>query len=149
CRAFADQGSKHCAGCPHWGKIKGPLHLINEAIACEAPPLVPVLAPPADAADHADANRTAFGRSMGAEAPKYEAVNREALSRARAEAINPDLKQMNEEYSAGSVAGKFRVMRWMPDPNYPFQRTCEFQTKQDFCNNTVNPKIEVPKFDKK
>ena len=71
------------------------------------------------------------------------------LRRARANAIDPNLKRMNEEYSAGSVAGKFRVLRWMPDGRYPFQRTCEFQTKTDFCSTTVNPKIEVPKFDKK
>ena len=62
---------------------------------------------------------------------------------------NPNLKQMNEDYSAGSVGGKFRVLRWMPDARFPFQRTCEFQTKNDFCNSTVNPKIEVQKFDKR
>ena len=54
---------------------------------------------------------------------------------------------MNEEYSAGSVGGKFRLLRWIPDARYPFQRTCEFQTKTDFCSSAVNPKIEVPKFD--
>ena len=70
------------------------------------------------------------------------------LRRARANAIDPNLKQMNEDYSAGSVAGKFRVLRWMPDARFPFQRTCEFQTKTDFCSSTVNPKIEVPKFDR-
>ena len=38
--------------------------------------------------------------------------------------IEPDLKKMNEDYSAGSVNGKFRVLRrWMPDARYPFQRT--------------------------
>lgn len=71
------------------------------------------------------------------------------LERARAVAGDPNLKQMNEDYSAGSVAGKFRVLRWMPDARYPFQRMCEFQSKNDFCSSTVNPKIEVPKFDRK
>jgi hypothetical protein len=63
------------------------------------------------------------------------------------QALN-ELQQMNAEYSAGSVGGKFRVLRWMPDAQYPLQRTCEFQTRNDFCNTTINPKIEVSKFDK-
>ncbi len=70
------------------------------------------------------------------------------LARARAVALDPNLRQMNDDYSAGSVAGKFRVLRWMPDARYPYQQTCEFQTKTDFCSSTINPKIEVPKFDK-
>lgn len=56
---------------------------------------------------------------------------------------------MNNEYSAGSVSGKFRVLRWMPDSRYPYQLTCEFQSKNDFCSSTVNPKIDVSKFDRK
>ena len=67
----------------------------------------------------------------------------------RAATANSILAQMNRDYSAGSIEGKFRVLRWMPDARYPAQRTCEFQTKNDFCNSTVNPKVEVPKFDKK
>jgi hypothetical protein len=67
------------------------------------------------------------------------------LLRGIAEANDPNLKQMNDDYSAGSVGGKFRVLRWLPDARYPHQRTCEFQTKNDFCNSTINPKI---KFDK-
>jgi hypothetical protein len=80
------------------------------------------------------------------EKPAYRL--RRTLERARTVALDPNLKQMNDEYSAGSVGGKFRVLRWMPDARYPSQRTCEFQTKTDFCSSTVNPKIDVPKFDK-
>jgi hypothetical protein len=70
------------------------------------------------------------------------------LRRARTAAADPNLKQMNDEYTAGSVNGKFRVLRWMPHPRYPLQRMCEFQTKTDFGNSTVNPKVEVPKFNR-
>jgi hypothetical protein len=81
------------------------------------------------------------------ESPDYRLPR--TLRRGRAAAADPNLQQMNEDYSAGSVAGNFRVLRWMPDARYPFQRMCEFQTKNDFCSSTVNPKIDVPKFDKK
>ena len=37
----------------------------------------------------------------------------------------------------------------MPDSRYPYQLTCEFQSKNDFCSSTVNPKIDVSKFDRK
>lgn len=71
------------------------------------------------------------------------------IERAHLAADNPDLAEMNERFAAGSVKGKFRVVKWVPDTRYPHQRVAEFYSRGDFCNAIVNPKIEVPKFNEK
>lgn len=38
CAAFLNEGSKQCAGCPHWNKINGPLALANAPLALAESP---------------------------------------------------------------------------------------------------------------
>ena len=61
----------------------------------------------------------------------------------------PVVAEMNRHYSAGFIGGKFRVARFDQHPKYPLQRRVEFLTKDDFTNGVINPRVEVPKFNKK
>jgi hypothetical protein len=51
------------------------------------------------------------------------------------------LAEMNAVHATVSVAGKFRVMTYVPDRLYPSQRVAIFSTKTDFLNQVVVPKI--------
>jgi Family of unknown function (DUF5906) len=62
---------------------------------------------------------------------------------------DPVIAEMNRRYSAGFIGGKFRVARFEQHPKYPLQRRVEFLTKDDFTNGVINPRVEVPKFNKK
>jgi hypothetical protein len=53
------------------------------------------------------------------------------------------LAELNEIYATVSVAGKFRVMTFGPDKEYPKQIAVTFATKSDFLNQVVHPKIKV------
>jgi hypothetical protein len=64
-------------------------------------------------------------------------------------ATDPVIAEMNRHYSAGFIGGKFRVARFERHPKYPLQRRVEFLTKDDFTNGVINPRVEVPKFNKK
>ena len=63
-------------------------------------------------------------------------------------ATNPVIAEMNRHYSAGFIGGKFRIARFEQHPKY-LQRRIEFLTKDDFTNGVINPRVEVPKFNKK
>jgi hypothetical protein len=58
------------------------------------------------------------------------------------------IAEMNRRYSAGFIGGKFRVARFDHHPKYPLQRLVEFSSKEDFLNGVINPRVEVPKFNK-
>jgi hypothetical protein len=53
------------------------------------------------------------------------------------------LAAMNAIHATVSVAGKFRVMTYVPHPIYPLQRVPIFSTKTDFLNHVVEPKISI------
>ena len=53
------------------------------------------------------------------------------------------LMEMNRIDAAVSVAGKFRVMTFVPHPLYPLQSIAQFSSKEDFCNHVVEPRILV------
>jgi hypothetical protein len=53
------------------------------------------------------------------------------------------LAEMNEIHATVSVAGKFRVMTFSPDKEYPKQTTVTFATKTDFLNHVIHPKVLV------
>jgi Mesyanzhinovviridae DNA primase len=89
-----------------------------------------------------------IGDTLRDSSRKFDDAVERLLERAHLAADNPDLAEMNECFAAGSVKGKFRVIKWIPDARYPHQRVAEFYTRGDFCNAVVNPKIQVPKFDK-
>jgi hypothetical protein len=62
---------------------------------------------------------------------------------------DPVLSEMNCTYSAGRLKNKFRVAWFAPHPRYPLQQHVEFLGKDDFLNSTINPRVRVPKFNKK
>ena len=50
--------------------------------------------------------------------------------------------EMNARHASVSVKGKFRVMTWLPDAQYPFQSFAEFSSKADFQYINQHPKIK-------
>jgi hypothetical protein len=50
---------------------------------------------------------------------------------------------VNATHAVVSVGGKFRVMTFNPDSDYPRQSYPEFSVKTDFISHVVDPKIEV------
>jgi Primase C terminal 2 (PriCT-2) len=54
------------------------------------------------------------------------------------------LAEMNEVCAAVSVAGKFRVITFGPDKEFPKQvAVVAFSTKTDFLNHVIHPKVQV------
>jgi len=53
------------------------------------------------------------------------------------------LAELNAIYATVSIAGKFRVMTYIPHGEFSQQRVVVFSTKTDFLNHVVTPKITV------
>jgi hypothetical protein len=68
------------------------------------------------------------------------------IEKAHQYADNPVLEQMNRDFAAGFIGGKFRVAKFDLHQRYPLQRNVEFLSKTDFTNGVINPKAKVPKF---
>jgi hypothetical protein len=64
------------------------------------------------------------------------------------ESRDPVIAEMNRRYSAGTISDKFRIARFDPHPDYPFQWDIQFLSKDDFLNSAMNPRVQARKFDK-
>jgi hypothetical protein len=109
------------------------------AVACD---LVRIFIP--DAVIRSVFENFSIGDSLRDASRKFDEGVARLIERAHLATDNPDLTEMNERFSAGSVSGKFRVVGWVPDLRHPYQRIAQFSSKGDFCNGVVNPKISVP-----
>lgn len=81
---------------------------------------------------------TAPGTDQSAPSSAADTDNDEALTAAN----NRILSEMNARHASVSVKGKYRVMTWLPDGQYPFQSFAEFSSKADFQNINLHPKIK-------
>jgi hypothetical protein len=61
---------------------------------------------------------------------------------------NPVLEQMNRDFAAGFIGSKFRIAKFDLHPRFRCSATSHFLSKDDFINGVINPRAEVPKFDK-
>jgi hypothetical protein len=49
---------------------------------------------------------------------------------------------MNARHASVSVKGKYRILTWLPDGQYPLQSFAEFSSRADFQNINMHPKIK-------
>lgn len=54
-----------------------------------------------------------------------------------------EMAEMNRDYAAGAVRGKFRIIAWRPDARYPMQRTTDFFSHDDFLHTVRNPGVVI------
>jgi hypothetical protein len=87
-------------------------------------------------------------RPFGSNTRASERLLTRVIEKAHQYADNPVLEQMNRDFAAGFIGSKFRIAKFDLHPRYPLQRNVEFLSKDDFINGVINPKVEVPKFDK-
>jgi hypothetical protein len=79
-----------------------------------------------------------------ADSPKAAAAAaREFIAGVRGLCGPPTVEQMNREWAAVTVGGKYRVARRVPNATYPRQQSIEFHSKTDFLSRCVHPRVRV------
>ena len=82
-------------------------------------------------------------RPFGGNTRVSERLLDRVIAKAHQYADDPVLEEMNRDFAAGFIGGKFRVAKFDQHPRFQLQRHIEFLTKTDFINGVRNPRVEV------